>query len=107
MNVVYQIDYLDDGDGLGMFAVQLAARRGARVVAVDSDPAKLKIAMQMGATASELAAPGLAEAWSAALRAHATINLPPQHALGSPCLRGNAPLGSDRCRSDGGGARAA
>lgn len=42
--------------GLGQYAVQLAARRGARVHAVDTDPAKLAQAMLHGATST--AAPG-------------------------------------------------
>jgi propanol-preferring alcohol dehydrogenase len=42
--------------GLGLYAVQLAARRGAKVVAVDSDPAKLDLAQRLGA--AEVALPG-------------------------------------------------
>lgn len=63
--------------GLGLYAIQIAARRGARVVAVDSDPAKLDLARRMGAAEVALATPALAEAWPEALRAHATINFAP------------------------------
>lgn len=35
--------------GLGQYAIQLAKRRGARVIAVDIDPIKLKLARQNGA----------------------------------------------------------
>ena len=63
--------------GIGLFAVQLAARRGATVVAVDTDPAKLAAARRLGASATELALPGLAEAWPQALRAHVAINFAP------------------------------
>lgn len=63
--------------GLGLYAIQIAARRGARVVAVDSDPAKLDLARRMGASEVVLATPALAEGWPEALRAHATINFAP------------------------------
>ena len=63
--------------GLGLFAVQLAARQGARVIAVDSDPAKLDAARRLGAEATELGRPGLAEAWPLTMRAHATVNFAP------------------------------
>jgi alcohol dehydrogenase, propanol-preferring len=36
--------------GLGLYAVQLAERRGAKVLAVDSDPAKLALAQNLGAS---------------------------------------------------------
>ena len=38
--------------GLGLYAVQLAKRMGARVIAVDRDPAKLKLAQSFGAETS-------------------------------------------------------
>ncbi len=41
--------------GLGLYAVQLAARRGARVLAVDNDPAKLELARGLGAAEVSLA----------------------------------------------------
>ncbi|MDB5658605.1 MAG: Zinc-binding alcohol dehydrogenase [Cypionkella sp.] len=79
--------------GLGMFAVQLAARKGATVIAVDSDPAKLEIARQMGASATELAVPGLAEAWPSSQRAHATINFAPTTRTWPAMLAATRPLG--------------
>lgn len=63
--------------GLGLYAVQLAARRGARVVAVDSDPAKLEVAARHGAAITALAGPELAASWPEGHRAHATINFAP------------------------------
>lgn len=41
--------------GLGLYAVQLAVRRGARVLAVDSDPLKLELAKDLGAAQVALA----------------------------------------------------
>lgn len=63
--------------GLGLYAVQLAARRGARVVAVDSDPAKLAVAARMGATVTLQSTTDLASNWPEAEHAHATINFAP------------------------------
>lgn len=79
--------------GLGLFAVQLAARRGARVVAVDTDPAKLALARQMGASATELGRPGLAEAWPEDLRAHVSINFAPTPLTWSAMQAATRPLG--------------
>lgn len=79
--------------GLGLFAVQLAARRGARVVAVDTDPAKLETARRLGAVATEQAVPGLAEAWPDALRAHVSINFAPTTRTWAPMLAATRPLG--------------
>ncbi len=79
--------------GLGLFAVQLAARRGAKVVAVDTDPAKLETARRLGATATELAVPELAEAWPQAMRAHVGINFAPTTRTWAPMLAATRPLG--------------
>lgn len=79
--------------GLGLFAVQLAARRGARVVAVDTDPAKLDIARRLGASATELALPGLAEAWPEDLRAHVAINFAPTTRTWPAMQAATRPLG--------------
>lgn len=79
--------------GLGLFAVQLAARRGATVVAIDTDPAKLETARRLGATATELALPGLAEAWPDAYRAHVSINFAPTTRSWAPMLAATRPLG--------------
>ena len=58
--------------GLGLYAVQLAARRGAKVLAVDADPAKLDLARTMGA-----ADVALAGAIPADVAAHVTVNFAP------------------------------
>ncbi len=79
--------------GLGLYAVQLAARRGARVVAVDSDPAKLALAVQMGATTTLLSGPDLAQDWPEAARAHATINFAPTSRTWPAMLAATRPLG--------------
>jgi alcohol dehydrogenase, propanol-preferring len=79
--------------GLGLYAVQLAARRGARVVAVDSDPAKLKVAARLGATHTALAGPDLAANWPDAHRAHATINFAPTARTWDAMRAATRPLG--------------
>lgn len=79
--------------GLGLYAVQLAARRGARVVAVDSDPAKLAIAARMGATVTTQAHPDLAANWPSTDRAHATINFAPTARTWDAMLAATKPLG--------------
>ena len=79
--------------GLGLYAVQLAARRGARVVAVDSDPAKLVLAARFGAEATVVAGPQLAEDWAADHRAHATINFAPTTRTWAAMLAATRPLG--------------
>lgn len=79
--------------GLGLYAVQLAARRGAKVVAVDSDPAKLAIAARHGATDTLLATPNLATDWPQDHRAHATINFAPTTRTWDTMLAATRPLG--------------
>lgn len=79
--------------GLGLYAVQLAARRGARVVAVDSDPAKLAAATRMGAAATEQAVPGLAARWPEADRAHVSINFAPTTRTWETMVAATKPLG--------------
>ena len=79
--------------GLGLYAVQLAARRGARVVAVDSDPAKLAAAMQMGAMVSAVAVPGLAENWLPENRAQVTINFAPTPRTWEAMVAATKPMG--------------
>ncbi len=79
--------------GLGLYAVQLAARRGARVVAVDSDPAKLLLAQRFGAQATVLAGLDLAQAWQDDHRAHATINFAPTTRTWPAMLAATRPLG--------------
>lgn len=79
--------------GLGLYAVQLAARRGARVVAVDSDPAKLTIAARHGATDTRLATPDLAVNWPQDHRAHSTINFAPTTRTWDAMRAATRPLG--------------
>lgn len=78
--------------GLGLYAVQLAARRGARVVAVDSDPAKLALARRHGAV-TLLSTPELAASWPQDHRAHATINFAPTPRTWDAMLAATRPLG--------------
>lgn len=79
--------------GLGLYAVQLAARRGARVVAVDSDPAKLALAAAMGAATLLASTPALSADWPEAERAHATINFAPTARTWAAMLAATRPLG--------------
>lgn len=79
--------------GLGLYAVQLAARRGARVVAVDSDPAKLDAAMRMGAAAAALAGPDLAANWAEANRAQVSINFAPTTRTWQAMVAATKPMG--------------
>ena len=79
--------------GLGLFAVQLAARRGATVVAVDTDPAKLDLARRLGASATEIATTTLPDTWPHALRAHATINFAPTTRTWPAMQAATRPLG--------------
>lgn len=79
--------------GLGLYAVQLATRRGARVVAVDSDPAKLAAAMRMGAAVAALAGPGLADVWAQENRAHVSINFAPTTRTWEAMVAATKPMG--------------
>jgi len=63
--------------GLGLYAVQIARRLGARVIAVDTDPEKLRIAATHGAETTVLATPLLAQQWDSSHRAHVCINFAP------------------------------
>lgn len=63
--------------GLGLYAIQIARRLGAVVVAIDTDEAKLRLAASLGAEHTLLASPELAGNWPAALRAHVCINFAP------------------------------
>lgn len=63
--------------GLGLYAVQIARRLGATVVAVDTDAAKLRLAASLGAEHVLPASPELGGNWPAALRAHVCINFAP------------------------------
>ena len=79
--------------GLGLYAVQLAARRGARVVAVDSDPAKLDAAMRMGADVVAHAVPGLAADWLPENLAQVTINFAPTPHTWDAMVAATKPMG--------------
>ena len=79
--------------GLGLYAVQLAARRGAHVVAVDRDPAKLALARAMGARTTLQSGPDLADHWPQDARAHATINFAPTAQTWPAMLAATRPLG--------------
>ena len=79
--------------GLGLYAVQLAARRGAHVVAVDNDPAKLALARAMGAQTTLQSGPDLADHWPQDARAHATINFAPTARTWPAMLAATRPLG--------------
>jgi alcohol dehydrogenase, propanol-preferring len=79
--------------GLGLYAVQLAARRGARVVAVDVDPDKLAIAARLGAAVTRQATADLPATWPATDRAHATINFAPTPRTWAGMLAATRPLG--------------
>lgn len=79
--------------GLGLYAVQLAARRGARVVAVDSDPAKLAVAAQMGAAVTLQSSADLAGKWPASEQAHSTINFAPTTRTWDAMRAATRPLG--------------
>ncbi|PZV34917.1 alcohol dehydrogenase catalytic domain-containing protein [Mesorhizobium kowhaii] len=63
--------------GLGLYAVQIAARAGARVIGIDRDPEKLRRARELGAVATFLADEMLEAAFDAEHRAHACINFAP------------------------------
>ena len=64
--------------GLGLYAVQIAARMGVDVLAIDRDPAKLEHARLYGAGETELADATLADRLAAESgKAHAVINFAP------------------------------
>jgi propanol-preferring alcohol dehydrogenase len=63
--------------GLGLYAIQIARRLGAVVIAVDTDEAKLRLAASLGAEHTLLASPRLAGDWPGQLRAHVCINFAP------------------------------
>jgi propanol-preferring alcohol dehydrogenase len=79
--------------GLGLYAVQLAARRGARVVAVDSDLAKLTLAARMGAAVTVQASADLGRDWPVENRAHATINFAPTPRTWDAMMAATRPMG--------------
>jgi alcohol dehydrogenase, propanol-preferring len=74
--------------GLGLYAVQLAARRGARVVAVDTDPAKRAAALRAGAAQVSAGGDQAAE-----FDAHVTINFAPTARTWPAMVAATRPLG--------------
>lgn len=74
--------------GLGLYAVQLAARRGARVLAVDADPAKLELARRMGAADVALAGEAPPDA-----AADVTVNFAPTPRTWDAMVAVTRPLG--------------
>lgn len=80
--------------GLGLYAVQIASRLGAEVLAVDRDPAKLEIASRYGATHTETADAALPEKLAAmAEKQHACINFAPTTATWEAIVAGIRPRG--------------
>lgn len=63
--------------GLGLYAIQLAVRRGATVIAIDNDENKLAIARTLGAQKTLLANKSLEEQWPDEDQAHVCINFAP------------------------------
>jgi alcohol dehydrogenase, propanol-preferring len=70
--------------GLGLYAVQLARRIGAKVIAIDPDPAKRAAAVAMGAAPDATLAP---------TTAHVCINFAPTPATWAPMVQGIRPRG--------------
>ena len=80
--------------GLGLYAVQIAARLGVQVTAVDRDPAKLALAAHYGATRLELADEGFAERLGATdPKFHAVINFAPTTATWAGMVAAIRPRG--------------
>lgn len=80
--------------GLGLYAVQIAARLGAHVIAIDRDPAKLDLARRYGATVTLLADGTLTETLAAGpYRSHVCINFAPTAATWAPMIAAIRPRG--------------
>jgi propanol-preferring alcohol dehydrogenase len=80
--------------GLGLYAVQIAARMGVDVLAIDRDPAKLEHARLYGARETELADAGLAERLAASpAKPHAVINFAPTPATWPAMISAIRPRG--------------
>lgn len=79
--------------GLGLYAVQLAARLGARVIAVDRDEKKLALASALGAQIAINASVISAAAWELEARAHVCINFAPTPATWDMMLAAIRPRG--------------
>jgi alcohol dehydrogenase, propanol-preferring len=79
--------------GLGLYAVQLAARRGAHVIAVDTDPAKLALATQFGAHDTLQAGNQQQADLSLTNTSHVTINFAPTPQSWAAMVALTRPLG--------------
>jgi propanol-preferring alcohol dehydrogenase len=80
--------------GLGLYAVQIAARLGARVIAIDRDPAKLELARRYGAALTVLADGALTETLGTTpYRSHVCINFAPTAATWAPMIAAIRPRG--------------
>lgn len=80
--------------GLGLYAVQIAARLGARVIAIDRDAAKLELARSYGAATTLLADGMLAETLSTEpYRSHVCINFAPTVGTWAPMIAAIRPRG--------------
>ncbi len=79
--------------GLGLYAVQLAARAGARVIAVDKDEGKLALATAYGAQSTVRAGSDLASQWNPNDRAHVCINFAPTTATWDAMVAAIRPRG--------------
>ncbi|URK87476.1 zinc-binding dehydrogenase [Rhizobium sp. RCAM05350] len=79
--------------GLGLYAVQIAARLGA-VIAIDRDPAKLELARRYGAAETLLADGTLTETLGTEpYRSHVCINFAPTAATWAPIIAAIRPRG--------------
>ena len=76
--------------GLGLYAVQLAARLGAKVIAVDKDGKKLAHAASLGA---DMTLDASAAGWNTDERAHVCINFAPTPATWETMLAAIRPRG--------------
>ncbi|WP_256115405.1 alcohol dehydrogenase catalytic domain-containing protein [Shinella lacus] len=79
--------------GLGLYAVQIAARMGVHVLAVDRDPAKLEHARSYGAAEVMTAGPDLDRHLAGGARYHAAINFAPTPATWAAIVASIRPRG--------------
>lgn len=79
--------------GLGLYTVQIAARMGVHVLAVDRDPAKLEHARRYGAAAVETAGEGLERLLADNPGYHSAINFAPTPATWAGIVASVRPRG--------------
>ncbi|HHV67029.1 MAG TPA: alcohol dehydrogenase catalytic domain-containing protein [Ochrobactrum intermedium] len=79
--------------GLGLYAVQLATRAGARVIAVDTSDEKLATAAAFGAWRTLKASSKLANRWDVADQANVCINFAPTSATWDMMIAAIRPRG--------------